>query len=161
MATVLSGAENSDSLLIYHVEAKSDRPQITQQAAQSRGKINNQLKRMDTKAQNLSYTVHPELKIPEPQQLCSITTSKLFTICRFPHFFCPQWKPLWMWHHTKHYTRTKVLPQFSFNCHDNSVYLDLNIILGCLYGKQHNIARQNGTGRASETLTWVTCVQIE
>lgn len=45
----------------------------------------------------------------------------------------PKLKFLWTWHCTRHYTRTiKALPQFSFNCHDNSVYLDLNIILGCL-----------------------------
>lgn len=44
----------------------------------------------------------------------------------------PELKLLWTWHHTSHYTRTtKVLLQFSFNCHGNSVYLDLSIILGC------------------------------
>lgn len=49
MATVLSGEENSDALLIYWAairETRSNPPQITQQAAQSGGEKKNQPKQM-------------------------------------------------------------------------------------------------------------------
>lgn len=92
MATVLSGAENSDSLLICQAETRSDPPQITQQAAQSRGKINNRLKWMDYEGS--APVLHHALRQQgtkqlkeELQQLCSMTTSKSLMIRRFPHFF--------------------------------------------------------------------------